>query len=518
MYTYIVVDDEPLTRRGTIKKISSLNDTVKCVGEASNGKEGLELIEALNPDIVITDMNMPVLDGTGFLQQINAQYPDKQIIVISGYKDFEYAKQAVSARAISYILKPFNRETIHLAIQDAINHIENSTEIQNKIVSVEAEREYAKYDYDIQSLKNLILGYHTTPLELVSAKLKMIEKNHHFILMTLHSEKPLDESEIKNLMLENGFGDLYLYLPHLYNDKIGFLILFFPEKTPLQLPSLCKQLSLDLINLFSYENQKVSIGISHTRSDLLQLNNTFNETVQALNSKKISDNSCYYFFTTHNEPIKTISWEKESEFLFRIEAGETQRVTELIKDLFENIATEELYTLYDIKNYCIGLAEKARAILKLYFEGISQNSQSSSIQTIFNTMFSFEEIQEYFLQVFTNISMSMESRSIYANGDIVENIMTYVKRSYSNNITLEFVSSLFYMNRSYCSHLFKKKTGKNFVDYVNAIRIEEAKLLLSQSDKKLYHISKAVGYDNVKYFFRVFKKLTGVTPEQYRKV
>ncbi|WP_070000404.1 response regulator transcription factor [Cellulosilyticum sp. I15G10I2] len=517
MYTYIVVDDEPLTRRGTIKKIGSLNDTVKCIGEASNGQEALSLIETLNPNIIITDMNMPILDGIGLLQQLNEKYTDKQIIVISGYKDFEYAKQAIAAKAISYILKPFNRNAIQDAIKHAINLIENKTELENKIVSIEAEKEFAKYDYDLHILKNLILGYHTTSPELVSDKLKLLDQNHHFILLTLHAVKKFDETLLTDLIQSQGFGDLSLYLSHLHNDKIGFFVLFFPENTPLNLNTLYQQIASDFINLLKHDDQNISIGISTAKSELIQLNSAFKETVAALNSKKLIQENTYYLFTVENMPVTPLHWKNLQEFLFRIETGETERVIALVEDLFNYFMMQPQCTLYDLKYYCIEITQKIRELLNLYFDNVAQGNTSSSVQSIFNGMFTFEEIKAYFLQFFTNISLSMQSKSIYACQDTIENVKTYVKRNYFNDLTSDFISSLFYMNRSYFSHLFKKKSGQNFVDYINTVRTEEAKRLLRDSDKKMYQVAKAVGYDNVKYFFRIFKKVTGITPEQYRK-
>lgn len=91
-----------------------------------------------------------------------------------------------------------------------------------------------------------------------------------------------------------------------------------------------------------------------------------------------------------------------------------------------------------------------------------------------------------------------------------------MERNYQKDITQEYISYLFYINRSYLSTLFKARTGEKFVDYLNSIRIEKAKELLAGSQRKMYQVARAVGYDNVKYFFRVFKKKTGITPEQYR--
>ena len=113
MYTYIIVDDESLIRKGTIKKLSPMSDLVQCIGEADEGQAGIRLIEAQKPDFVILDMQMPGMDGTQLLGYLSEHYPDMPLIVISGFRDFDYIKTAISADAIDYILKPFrNRELI----------------------------------------------------------------------------------------------------------------------------------------------------------------------------------------------------------------------------------------------------------------------------------------------------------------------------------------------------------------------------------------------------------------------
>ena len=109
MYTYIVIDDESLIRKGTIKKLQPMEDRITCIGEADNGKAGIELIQEVHPDIVILDMQMPIMGGKELLPYLAENYPDMPLIVISGYRDFDYVKQAISAAAIDYILKPFSK-------------------------------------------------------------------------------------------------------------------------------------------------------------------------------------------------------------------------------------------------------------------------------------------------------------------------------------------------------------------------------------------------------------------------
>ena len=107
MYTYVIIDDEPLIRRGTKKKLEPLSHLLTCCGEASDGREGLELVRQLKPDIVILDMQMPVMDGTELLPALSEEFPSTALIVISGFQNFDYMKQAISSKVIDYILKPF---------------------------------------------------------------------------------------------------------------------------------------------------------------------------------------------------------------------------------------------------------------------------------------------------------------------------------------------------------------------------------------------------------------------------
>lgn len=517
MYTYIVVDDESLIRKGTIKKLEGLNDTIICIGEASNGNEALSLIEEKDPDIIITDMNMPIMDGTQFLPLLTEKYPEKRLIIISGYKDFEYTRHAISAKAVDYILKPFSKEEIQKTVRKAIRQITDKNEIQNKINLSEAQKEQARYEYDIQMLKNVILGYHIASTTLSSNRLKFVEKTHNLILITIRSSAPLTEDSVQSFLSENGFGDLAIYLHHIHCNNLGFLILFIPEQAALSVNDLCKQVVSILTSHLSTLNVTAFFGISHTHAELNLLNVAFEESVSALNSREIGSNQQYTFYDhVSNEPLN-INWDKYEEFLFRIESGMTEQVKSLLDELFDYFTTLKHCTLSDVKYYCFQLSDSTKLIMAEYLEQVNTNTVSQSMQNILNSMFSLNEIKQYYEQFFTNITEILKLKSVYASNDVIEKMQIYAHRNYYKNLNVEFLSSLFYMNRSYCSHLFKDKTGENFVDFVNRIRIEKAKELLRNTDKKMYQVSKSVGYDNVKYFFRIFKKIEGITPEQYRK-
>lgn len=516
MYTYIVVDDEKLTRKGTIKKLEPLGDVISCCGEAENGEEALKLIEVQDPDIIITDMNMPVLSGSQLLPIITSRYPDKRIIVISGYKDFEYMKQAITAQAVDYIVKPFSRETLQTAVQNALKMIESTFSLQAQLLSNSEEKEMARYEYDCQLLKNLILGHQSGDASITSEKLKFISRTHCLVLITIYSLDSLDEAAIQNFLSEHGFGDLALYLKHLYNDYLGFLVLFIPEQSAVEVADLCRQILQTLEILLSMKNCTASFGISGIHNDLLSLHEAFLETIRALNDMDIGSKRGVYFYQDISDTTHSFVWDKQDLFLFRVEAGTAEEIKELLDELFESFYTIPDFRLSDVKFFCLRLTESTKGFVEHYFNYVNA-STSPNVQNLLNNMFSMEEVHDYFLHFFKNINAMLRERNEYSQKNVIDKMKLYINRNYQKNLTLDYLSELFYLNRSYCSHLFKEKTGEGFSNYLNRIRIEHAKHLLLESDKKMYQVAKAVGYDNVKYFFRIFRKFTGTTPEEFRR-
>lgn len=518
MYTYIIADDEMLTRKGTIKKLEPLKEKITCAGEAENGEQALALIEQVKPHILITDMYMPTMDGCDLLKRVRDVYPDIHIIVISGYKDFLYAKTAIEANVINYILKPFSRDEIQSAILRAVELLDNTKSNEIQLASLKDEEQKTKYYYDLNMIQSVILGYNSSSFELTSEKLKIIEKMHMSVLLTIHSTEVFDSSKICDYALTIGHGDLSIFIPHPNNKYIGFLLLFFPIPLPQKINGCLKDICQGILNLLKGNTNCISIGISSPKDNLIQLNQAYTETVQALNRRQIADKDSFYFYIKEGDSVTPVSFEKEDLLLFRVEASEKDEVQKLLEELFLAFKNRKECTLFDAKLYCAELCQKTKNLYNQYYDTITGHENSQSVQRIFNMIFHFDELKDYLVRFFTNISLSMRSNSVYTIDDVTEKMKIYMERNYRKDITIEFLSSLFYMNRSYCSHLFKKKTGVNFADYLTRIRIEKACYLLTETEQIIYQISKSVGYNNIKYFFRVFKKVTGKTPEQYRNM
>ena len=515
MYTYIIVDDESLIRKGTIKKLSPMSDLVQCIGEADEGQAGIRLIEAQKPDFVILDMQMPGMDGTQLLGYLSEHYPDMPLIVISGFRDFDYIKTAISADAIDYILKPFSREAIQECVQRAIQRLENTQTISRQIIDSNEQKEAAYYEYDRQYLTNLILGFHTGEASISSDKLKFINDTHQMILLTLHFSAQPADFHVQEWLEEGGFGDLALFLPSSVSPTVGFLILFLPNSSAVSTRNLVRQISDSLIQSVLQRDLSLLIGISQVHSDLKALHTAFEETSAALDQQELTDPSQQYYWYQGESNPRSVVWTQEDEFLFRIEAGMTGEVLNLTDSLFSWFTSISGFTLGDAKYFCYSLSNQCRRILNSYLKQENESS-SNSMQNVVSQIFRLSELQEYYKQFFLNITDMLKTESVYALDDVIERVQIYIQRNYQKDLTQDFIASLFYLNRSYLSTLFRQKTGMKFVDYLNDVRIEKSKEMLSGTSRKMYQISKAVGYDNPKYFFRIFKKKTGMTPEQYR--
>lgn len=518
MYTYIIIDDEELIRKGTIKKLEPINDQITCIGEASEGGEGLEMISRLSPDFVILDMQMPGINGMELLPALAEKYPGMPLIVISGYRKFDYIKQAISSNALEYVLKPFSREAIQEVVLKALKKLENRSHMYNQIKTTELEKEQVQYDYDIQLIKNLLFGYQTNTTELTSQKLTYISENHNLCLLAIESPHPLSKTSVLHMLHEFGFEDLILFFSNPSNENLGLLLLFVPCHGSISGQQIAEQVLQDIIPQLSEQdcNGDVRVGISGIHHSITELKQTYSEAVSALNCQLLCEDAPKYYFYKEERAPRLIVWEREEELLFRIEAGMENEVAELTEKMFLYYKTLPGCTLADVKYHCYLLSAQCRKILDEYIHTSDSVKTSTSMQNVINNIFSLKDLFIYHRQFFLNLAKMIKPNSVYAVDDVIEKIKIYLQKNYQKNISQEYLSSLFYINRSYLSTLFRERTGEKFVDYLNHIRIAKSLELLTGTDRKMYQIARAVGYDNVKYFFRIFKKIMKVTPEEYR--
>jgi len=516
MYTYIIVDDEAFIRKGLMKKIDSYRSSpLQCIGEADNGLDALELVSANNPHIIFTDMRMPGMDGKQLMRNIREQYPDIKMIVISGYSDFEYMQEAISSKAVHYLLKPFSREEIHDALDKAVAQLQAEQSVQQEVRQRLEEHEQLLYQTDIQTLTDIVVGRYSGPSEAIklqSKALAELQAADKYVLLTVYSPLALHPQTLCNNRAQ-------LYLPHPQSEHLGFVLAGFPsyEDGNRILQSINKLAEQYIGELSVSIHTECCIGSSSIVNQLSSLNEAHQQCISALDQRTITDFGKHYRYTEQVSASEPSLWDKVQVLLYDLESGRTAKVNDHILDLFAFYRSMPNLYLYQVKNQCRAIIVEVKRIIAMHWKTESNMNSSSSLEAMLKISFDLETMKAYFLQALTGISELMKEQGIYTNGHVIENVRSYIQNHYMRELTLEKLSSLFYLNPSYLSYLFKEYTAQNLTDYINEVRIEHAKRLLLASNDKIYKIAKTLGYDNEKYFFRVFKKTTGLTPEQYRK-
>lgn len=514
MYTYIIIDDEPLIRRGTMKKLEAYPD-IACAGQAADGKGALELIEEKDPDFIITDMKMPIMDGTQLLPVLSERYPEKYIIVISGYRDFDYAAEALRAKTLDYIVKPFSRETLWGAVDKAVELLKNRKNRRAEREIDEQKKESLKYEYDRQLLRSLLFGEEGETQLFQSRKMSRFRSMHSFVAMMLTLSGKVPEKTLTEFLSMRGLEAQTVLLARDQTENLYVLLMFFADGEEKREEKLLR--IRELLDCFLESMSVHAIyGISKPQEDVSQLRPSYQQAMHALNRMTLGMKEHFIFYEEGAEKACILEWPKLEQFLFLVESGRTQEVETVFPELFHYFARVENCTLENAKEYCLEIVETLKRSLPRELQVQRSAATSLSLLAGMNLIFRFGELEEYFERILKNLSMAFESAGFYSEKDVLDNVKKYIDLHYEKDLTQEFLASLFRLNRSYLSSAFKARMGISFVDYVNQVRIAHAKELLGTTDKKLYQIAQAVGYENAKYFFRVFKKMEGITPEQYR--
>jgi two-component system, response regulator YesN len=520
MYRFIVVDDEHLIRKGILKKIEGLSLDLQFVGEADNGEDALELINKVNPDIVLTDMRMPLMDGKMLLRKLHQDFPHIKTIVISGYSDFEYLQEAISSQASDYILKPFNREEIHKALKRAINSIEKELSTRSKMESIAAENEQASYNIDLKYLSDLIVNQQANYDSgyLKSKSTSFIKDCGYYIVVSIYAPEKPSEDLYFNLLKYTKLPESFLFTPGPANQNICFLLCTFNEVNKLlTIRSIKEEVSRISEYLKSIEVTNFYMSISSVISDLSGFHTAYLQTISTFEKRDLYSNEKIFYHDENVVHPSDLNWNSNDKLIFFIEAGNVIKVRELLNNFFSELNQFSPLNLISVKFNCQLIFNRVIDMLQGYYEVFNNYSFSNKYERMMRNTFDLGTIKQAFEQLIVSIALLLKEKHVYPSDEIIGNIKKYIQKNYSQEITLEKMSELFFINPSYCSHLFKEKTGENFADYINDVRINKAKDLLLNTDYKVYKIAKMLGYDNDKYFFRIFKKLTGSTPEGFRE-
>jgi YesN/AraC family two-component response regulator len=533
MHKVMVVDDEPIVRLALKSLANWENHGFDLSFEAFNGKQALELLKK-NPDIdiVITDINMPVMDGLELISRLKERGDGIGIVVLSAYDDYNFVRQAFKLGVMDYILKTdMEPDNILKILKGIVSRIKKTDLSHTEKASQERDTKLMKERF----LKELIEQDEIADPESRAADLNIrICKDCNVLCCLLidgykevserydGSNQKLLTASVQNavnqILTETKSGEVLVVTPEEY-----IVFFSFPNASPVHIrEKIVEVLGKIKYSLRMYINIGVSIGVSTIKTGLAESKQLYKEASANARLRFVFGKGRIIF----PEYINNIP-KKEVNTLIGKETGVVSALRELNKEKI----IENLEKLFDIlKNSNIDRIDNTYACyMEVVFLIISclkeRNEDIGSILgenvNLYNTITKFEtqeEINEWLKEtVRTVVDRLTDKRDAKVNRTVTR-VQEFVKDNYNKDITLKAASDYVGLSESHLSYVFTKMTGETFTDYVTRIRIEKAKELLEMTNMKVYEVSVNVGYANVEHFSRVFKKITGISPNSYKSL
>ncbi|WP_226677224.1 response regulator [Rossellomorea aquimaris] len=515
----IIIDDEKHVREGLLLLAEWDKHGIHTILEAEDGDEAIELITEHRPEIIFTDMRMPKRDGINLLKWLHASDLTSKTIVVSGYDDFEYMRNAIYYKSFDYILKPIEpdvlNETLGKAVKEWNEHARSrKSQVEENRVMNEAKPLY--WDRFFSSL---------CAKESITAE--MVEKvEREFGVSLRQLEKTVALLPIKPIVMKSFQGD---------RDLAFFtLINICNELLRKQNEGVCFRNSNkeeELVILF-WNQKNIPYLLKEIYSLIYQYSKVF--TILALGKKSEKVNEAYEsaleVFSRHNllaqNKIVTHQDVMEGSLLhlldhshemkWAIRSGSRQQVHSQLEEIFSQLESSHTLSLEQLKVWEDQFELLRNNWLKEYqikrqepfYRGMDYWNEDGSFSY---RKFKEEKSKEFFelIQTLTDVKYQKEKNNM-------QQIEEYLQQHYQEDINLQEMADRFFLSREYISRKFKQDYGATITDYVTNIRMEKAKKLLENPYLKIYEVAYGVGYGNEKYFSKVFKKHAGVTPNEYR--
>lgn len=531
-YKIMLVDDEEEVRTSIIRKIDWQDAGFEVIGDAENGKEALEKIEQNEPDLVLTDIRMPYMDGLEMAEKIRQRYPSMKIVIFSGFDEFEYAKKAIKLNVIEYILKPVNVEELTAILKKIKKSLDEEIEQKRNvnllresyIRSLPTIREHFLNDLlhggmeeteIAEKLKEYAIDIADASKWVVAAiHLEMDDKANKAV--PLHQQRELIPISVRNLIQEKLEGRYRFIIFHSAFETI-LLAAIDRENTQTDLIALlgdaCKEIKKVL-------EVSVTIGVGESCTSLNELNRSYRTTLNALGYRAITGSGgviCIGDMEPSVHEKLQFDSRMESELIAAIKFGPKERIKTVVDEIVGRM--EEARVHY--RQYQAYILAIINVLTRLSLQYDLRISEMFDVENdyfeILGRVQKMENVRPYLTEVAINMNSAMEEARSNTTKNVISEAKRYIQDNFQDpDLSVEKICRHLHMSAAYFSTMFKKETGQAYIAYLTDVRLGRAVELLMATDDKTYIIAEKVGYPEQNYFSYVFKKKYGVSPTRYR--
>ena len=525
-YTLLLVDDEEEVIQIIIRKIDWDGLGFSVVGHAGNGVKALELVEEFQPDVVMTDIKMPYMDGIALTRQIKENYPETKILVFTGFDEFEYAREAVHMGVEEYILKPINSEELSQIFQQLHEKLDQEINERQNIKVLQ--------QYYMESLPLLQANFYSTLIEgrVDEGELSGYLKDYQiqmegplYCCIVIHTSSTQAPENMNPILLDTlvqkqaveRLGKKWRLQHFTYQANGVAIVQLYKEDDITELTDDCDQFCRYAQRIL---RAVVTVGIGAVCPDILQLAASYTGAREALSYRAVYGAS-RAINIKEIVPQKSDSENPEynaevTEMFKMIRLGDADRIREAVEKYLQHPS----FSGQSLQQHHVAVMELISELYRFAAHNdIPAEEMFGDMKKLYDYL--IDLVPEVLRQWLTKVSLSFSEKLARARSSSSQSIITEAKEYiYANfadeNLSLDEICRELGVSNSYFSSIFKKETGTSFIGFLTECRMERAARLLIETDEKNYVIANQVGYTDPNYFSYVFKRKFGMSPSKYR--
>lgn len=541
MYKVLIVDDDILTRMNLKMIIDWSYHGYDICAEAVNGQNGIEMIQSFEPDIVLTDMKMPVMDGVGLIEWIHRNQPMIQIIALSGYDDFNYVKDSMKLGAIDYIIKHKLEPELLLSVLEVAskriikrredlrekNHIENQIQLAQGHLKQQFLRSLLYGEtYDTKEVKQNIERLHLN-LELYNLVVIVLEIDDYYFLLEKASEQEVRKRvidvfvEIVQQILNES---KHSYVVYLEQGKFAILMSLGKSYSKLYVYNQMYQIIERIrMSIKRYLNLTACFGVSSVCPNIEKINHYY-QNAEHLLHEKFYKGKDQLFMDVPDKIMKndfvTLTTDQETKILISLKTFDEEKLIQTLDDIFAEVIKQRLnhnathMIVAELINIASRVANQAGIKMdKIFHANDVPYRKMQKYDTIIDVK---NWICDIHYQLLVLLKQNMYENNQFS--DITKKALDYIHKNYHMDMSLEDTANYINVSSSYLSRIFKEECNVSYSRYLNQLRVSKAKLLIENGGIRIKDIVEQVGFQNYNYFFKVFKEQVNMTPLEYEEI
>lgn len=535
MYKLLIVEDEKWEREGLVGFLDWSGLGFEIIGAAANGIQGLRLAEEYQPDIIFTDIKMPKMDGIEFSEKVKRILPKCRIIIITGYDDFEYAKEAIQLGVYEYLLKPIQKSQLLDVLSKTVKSISDEINRDKNEHAIKKQIEESVYENRERALLNLIEGGIGNQNDLKAADyFNMTFRGDGFLAVIIGVDifpfirrKKCDEGQIllrevyrkvRNAVGEDGVAAL----KDTGSNEI-ILCLSVGDDWKNQVCDIIRKIRQECCRM---EIPEIAIGVGSVALTLQGFAGSYIQAKAALDSIFFMDDIEVLYYkdivpgedwneSVANEFASSINGYSK-KILNAVASLDSQTIISLSDELYEYINRKSVGKDY-LCLFFAGLIGEIATLMVSNGEPLSFPGINDDALKILHQFIKLKNMKQWVLELLLQANYRISEKKNKREEYIVGKTMEIIRNNYMDSIGIETIADKLELSPNYLGSLFRQHIGKRFTEVLTDFRMRKAEEHLISGNGSVNETAKAVGFINVAHFCTVFKKTHGISPAEYQK-